>query len=646
LRVIDKPSGVSREDFSEKPILKGGAMIAVVRVRFKGSGSSTTYWPDQLVNNWMQPLRANSIANFWWLSSRGLFDLNYLLFPEVSVDSKAPATTAERDPLEGAVIDAVTKAHNPDWSFVDILMCLFEDASGWWGGGTKEAPLPGGGTKPIRLTVIDFNTPFDAACQELGHSFGLDHELRVDSKAAVAKTGDNYASPYSVMSAQFGSTGFNPEYLCPADANLPQGAPSTGATFKGQPVLRISGPLLTGAQMLRHPGFRDSPRVIQLGSEYASQPAKVRLYASNHLQGEGVPSPAPVLVTFPSNRRDGRTYAVELRRGTSYITAALNPAPFDYDYGIGAGMGPPEGLVVHSLNPEGTVRYEGVAAVKLAADMTDWASLAGDFSLRYAYLHPHKEYADIEVHGGGVRSFPIRGVLLAGGFRTQAQLNLMSYDDMRNTLITELTGRTNQNDYQAYENDTLAGVGAALVFLRKIGSRDDAALKSMSADDIRNTLIVEIFAQTNTGDLQAFSNMELVTVALGSKRAVEGKILGAQNFWIQGVLLAGGFRTYRQLIGMSYDDQRNTLIVELTAHSNQTNYQAYDNDTLAAMGAVMVLLRAFGYADDNLKGMSADDQRNTLIVELDSQTKLGQRLQGLSNMELVLTALGVEKPVA
>jgi hypothetical protein len=40
--------------------------------------------------------------------------------------------------------------------------------------------------------------------------------------------------------------------------------------------------------------------------------------------------------------------------------------------------------------------------------------------------------------------------------------------------------------------------------------------------------------------------------------------------------------------------------------------------------------------------MSVDDQRNTFIVEMDGQTHLGARLQGLSNLDLVLTALGVE----
>jgi hypothetical protein len=110
---------------------------------------------------------------------------------------------------------------------------------------------------------------------------------------------------------------------------------------------------------------------------------------------------------------------------------------------------------------------------------------------------------------------------------------------------------------------------------------------------------------------------------------------------IRGVLLAGKFRTQQALNGMSHEDQRNTLIVELTAHSNQSNYQSFDDATLAGMGAVLVFLREANIRDDAaLKSMSADDQRNVMIVELDAQTHRGAQLQGLNNMDLALVALG------
>jgi hypothetical protein len=112
---------------------------------------------------------------------------------------------------------------------------------------------------------------------------------------------------------------------------------------------------------------------------------------------------------------------------------------------------------------------------------------------------------------------------------------------------------------------------------------------------------------------------------------------------IRGVLLAGQFRTQHELNHMSPDDIRNTLIVEMTKHSNQTDYQSFNDFALAGVGAVMVFLRmARIRTDAELTTMSADDQRNVAIVEIGSQTNLGTRLQGLTNIDLVLTALGVD----
>lgn len=112
----------------------------------------------------------------------------------------------------------------------------------------------------------------------------------------------------------------------------------------------------------------------------------------------------------------------------------------------------------------------------------------------------------------------IRGVLVAGQFRTQHEVNTMSADDQRNTLIVELVGRTNQpgDHFQAMDDATLAGTGAVLVFLRTAGIRTDEQLKSISDDDQRNILIVEIGDQTGLGrELQALSNMDLVLLGLG-----------------------------------------------------------------------------------------------------------------------------------
>jgi hypothetical protein len=235
----------------------------------------------------------------------------------------------------------------------------------------------------------------------------------------------------------------------------------------------------------------------------------------------------------------------------------------------------------------------------------------------------------------------IRGVLLAGQFRSQHDLNKMSRDDMRNTLIVELAGRSRQTNLQSFNDDTLAGMGALLVYLRTARIRNDAELKTMTADDMRNILIVELGTQTQmTGPaLQGMGNIDLVLLGLGKP------LPGSLNMgdFIRGVLVTGQFRTQHELNNMSPDDQRNTLIVEMTKHSNQTDYQAFGDSALAGAGAVMVFLRmARIRSDAELKRMSADDQRNVAIVEVGSQTNLGSRLQGLTNLDLVLTALGVD----
>jgi hypothetical protein len=108
----------------------------------------------------------------------------------------------------------------------------------------------------------------------------------------------------------------------------------------------------------------------------------------------------------------------------------------------------------------------------------------------------------------------ITGILLVGRFRTRQQLNAMTFEDRRNTLILELSNRTNDavGYYQSLSDADLAGVGALLVFLRETGRRTDRQIKTMSAGDMRNTVIVEANARTGRGiqELQALSNLQIV----------------------------------------------------------------------------------------------------------------------------------------
>jgi hypothetical protein len=114
----------------------------------------------------------------------------------------------------------------------------------------------------------------------------------------------------------------------------------------------------------------------------------------------------------------------------------------------------------------------------------------------------------------------IRGVLLAGRFRTHHELISMSHDDQRNTLIVELAARCRDvtSQLQGLSDGALAGAGAVMLFLREARIRDEPTLKTMTVDDQRNTLIVEIEAQIHEGipSLQALTSMDLVRVGLGA----------------------------------------------------------------------------------------------------------------------------------
>jgi hypothetical protein len=111
-----------------------------------------------------------------------------------------------------------------------------------------------------------------------------------------------------------------------------------------------------------------------------------------------------------------------------------------------------------------------------------------------------------------------RGVLLAGKWRTEDELNHMPTEDKRNSLINALSEQTNQpvGYFQGFDDNALVGKGATVVFLREAGIRDDNELKKMSDDNQRNTLIVVNNGHTDRpiSQLQGMNNQELVQVGL------------------------------------------------------------------------------------------------------------------------------------
>lgn len=228
----------------------------------------------------------------------------------------------------------------------------------------------------------------------------------------------------------------------------------------------------------------------------------------------------------------------------------------------------------------------------------------------------------------------VRGALLAGGFRSWTDLKSMSADDQRNTLIVELAGRTSQNGgfYQAMDSWALAGAGWLTVLMRIGQIRDDETLRGMTLDGIRNTFIVELDGFTGLGNsLQAYDNVRLAEIGLTGHEGVRGALLMARTL------------SWRQLNAMSADDQRNALINLLASHSRHSvgHFQGQPDADLAAAAGLMLVLRDGGVRDVTaLAAMTTDDQRNTVIVELDSYLHVGRRLQGFDNADLVRIAMG------
>jgi hypothetical protein len=110
------------------------------------------------------------------------------------------------------------------------------------------------------------------------------------------------------------------------------------------------------------------------------------------------------------------------------------------------------------------------------------------------------------------------GVLLAAGWRSMADVQTMSLEDQRNTVIVELSKHANMPVpyFQGLDNDALIEKGAVTVFLLKAGIRDALALQAMTDDDQRNTLIVEDAGHTGTAGpvLQGMNDLQLVRVGL------------------------------------------------------------------------------------------------------------------------------------
>ena len=114
--------------------------------------------------------------------------------------------------------------------------------------------------------------------------------------------------------------------------------------------------------------------------------------------------------------------------------------------------------------------------------------------------------------------------------------------------------------------------------------------------------------------------------------------------YVRAVLLAGKFRSPRELNAMPADVQRNALIVELAGRMNESvaHFQSLDDARLAGTGALLVFLRESRIRrDEELKAMGEGELRSTMIAEMGPQNTRDLQLHRLDNMGLVRVALGI-----
>jgi hypothetical protein len=118
----------------------------------------------------------------------------------------------------------------------------------------------------------------------------------------------------------------------------------------------------------------------------------------------------------------------------------------------------------------------------------------------------------------------IRGILLAGGWRNEAEVKTWNNDELFADLVNVMANHSNNDAYyySSVNKDELIGKVAIVVFLLKlhqssIGHRvyNKQRLKAWG-DDQRNTIIAENYQHTRipVPDLQGMTNQNLVRLAL------------------------------------------------------------------------------------------------------------------------------------
>lgn len=362
-------------------------MIALVRVRYPTTAANAV-WSDMVTNNWMNASIPFSLAHFWQRTSLFQADLSYFLFaPVVVADPRitGAANNVNRPLLVNAILAEVTRAYSPDWNTFDKVLIVGAQRLDQFGGGSYQVPV-GGGTKNVSVAVVDVLSPFSNVCQELGHAFGLEHEMNTGN--------DEYQSPYSVMSSESYGGG-RPSFERAVMAQLPVGKPRPSPEISAvntQDVQRIVGPYITPVQFsVANMGtFNDPQTVYQVPVSIATQPHSFRLTAVDACI-DSWPMRRRMLAVLPPQVPNGDLYYLELRRNRSY----------DAGLSVDGSVGPQNAVVIHAVN-QTTKRVMYVGRIPLASNTgdTDYHSYKGFFAVRLGSVEPDHSECQVTVGGG------------------------------------------------------------------------------------------------------------------------------------------------------------------------------------------------------------------------------------------------------
>jgi hypothetical protein len=279
-------------------------MIAFIRARFPNTLANQV-WSDTVAANWMDPTIPFSLAHYWRVSTFQQVDVSHVNFPPVVVNDPRQGKSDDRDQLVRAVLQAVDQASHPNWNQFDRCIIFFAQATDLFGGGTHIAP----NGKVITAAVFDLASGFDQTCQEVGHTFGLSHELGAWYIDSYGNYTNEYGCPYSVMSAASDLS-----FARAPDPRLP------GVLGPTNPQ-RTIGPYLPAAHLYINQYHAVNPNgvfnhpdsVSYVSATYEQTPVNVRLYARDVAIGAW-PNRRTVLVVVPPIVPGGDTHFLELRR--------------------------------------------------------------------------------------------------------------------------------------------------------------------------------------------------------------------------------------------------------------------------------------------------------------------------------------------